>query len=254
MSWDKENVRNGMFVVGTQGERIGKVIRTDGETFVVEKGAFFPKDYELRYDHITDIVGGTIRYALGDFLRGRSLDEETILPAAPAPAPAVAAAPATPAPRASTAPSMLRRSTDRDEIRIPLVREEIGIEKIARQSGHVRIHKTVHTEERHFSVPVKREEIVIEHIAADHDQPLTGDVPFQEETVDVPLYEEDVRISKRTYLEEELVVRTVAHSVEREGSALLRHEEAEVEDTRKSAGSEDEEDNVYYSDEPDVRH
>jgi len=52
----------------------------------------------------------------------------------------------------------------------------------------------------------------------------------------VPLYEEEVRVSKRPILEEEVVIRTVAHSVEREGSAMLRHEEAEVEDTRRSAG------------------
>ena len=72
----------------------------------------------------------------------------------------------------------------------------------------------------HFTVPVTREEVIIEHVAADHDAPLTADA-FQEETVDVPLYEEDVRVSKRPYLEEEVVVRTVAHSIEREGSALL---------------------------------
>jgi hypothetical protein len=64
-----------MFVMGTQGERIGKVIRCDDDTFVVEKGVFFPKDYELRYDHIADVSGGTIRYALTDFLRGRSAEE-----------------------------------------------------------------------------------------------------------------------------------------------------------------------------------
>ena len=51
----------------------------------------------------------------------------------------------------------------------------------------------------------------------------------------MPLYEEEVRVSKRPILEEEVVIRTVARSVDREGSAMLRHEEAEVEDTRKSA-------------------
>jgi len=225
MRSDKENVRSGMFVVGTQGERIGKVIRCDADTFVVEKGVFFPKDFELRYDHITDIAGGTVRYALSDFLRGRDLEETPATEASP---------PAT----ATVTPTV--RSADRDEIRIPLKREEIGIEKIARKSGHVRIHKTVRTEERHFSVPVKREEVVIEHIAAaGRDAPLTGDVSFEEETVDVPLYEEDVRVSKRPYVEEELVVRTVARSVDREGSALLRHEEAEVEDTRMRAEERD---------------
>ena len=50
----------------------------------------------------------------------------------------------------------------------------------------------------------------------------------------MPLYEEEVRVSKHPILEEEVVVRTVAHSVEREGTAMLRHEEAEVEDTRRT--------------------
>src|SRR5690242_6199026 len=89
MRFDTQSVRPGMFVAGTQGERIGKVIRCDAETFVVEKGIFFPKDHELRYDHITDIAGGTIRYALNDFLRGRNL-EEAAAPATPAPGPAPA--------------------------------------------------------------------------------------------------------------------------------------------------------------------
>src|SRR6185369_12793233 len=83
MRFEKDSVRNGMFVMGTQGERIGKVIRCDADTFVVEKGIFFPKDYELRYDHITDIAGGTIRYALTDFLRGQDTDEKAEEAAAP---------------------------------------------------------------------------------------------------------------------------------------------------------------------------
>src|SRR6185503_17721788 len=125
---------------------------------------------------------------------------------------------------------------DRDEIRIPLLREEIGIEKVARESGHVRIHKSVITEEKRFSVPVTREEVVIEHVAIGRDATLTGDDAFVEDTVDVPLYEEEVRVSKHPVLEEEVVVRTVAHSEDREGSAMLRHEEAEIEDTRKGSG------------------
>src|SRR5262245_63279149 len=113
MRFDKSNVRNGMFVMGTQGERIGKVIRCDEETFVVEKGVFFPKDYELRYDHITDISGGTIRYALTDFLRGRDVVEEretaTSGREATAAVPAAAAVASTPARQAEAA-------ADRDEI------------------------------------------------------------------------------------------------------------------------------------------
>jgi uncharacterized protein (TIGR02271 family) len=125
---------------------------------------------------------------------------------------------------------------ERDEIRIPLMREEIGIEKVARESGHVRIRKTIHVEERHFSVPVTREDVEIEHIPIGRDAALAADGAFQEDTVDVPLYEEEVRVSKHSVVDEEVVVRTVAHSEERQASATLRHEEAEIEDTRTASG------------------
>jgi uncharacterized protein (TIGR02271 family) len=236
MRFDKSNVRNGMFVMGTQGERIGKVIRCDEETFVVEKGVFFPKDYELRYDHITDISGGTVRYALTDFLRGRAPEAAATAPTTATGAATTTKAAATTTAAAAATTRRTEKASDGSEIRIPLMREELGIEKVARESGHVRIHKTVRTEEKHFSVPVTREEIVIEHVAVGRDAGLTGEVAFREDTVDVPLYEEEVRVSKRPIVEEEVVVRTVAQSVEREGSAMLRHEEAEVEDSRRGSG------------------
>ena len=49
------------------------------------------------------------------------------------------------------------------------------------------------------------------------------------------------------------MIRTVARSVEREGSAMLRHEEAEVEDTRKSASGSTATTAGEYLD-PDTRH
>lgn len=252
MRWDKTSVRNGMFVMGTQGERIGKVIRCDADTFVVEKGVFFPKDYELRYDHITDVSGGTVRYALTDYLRGRDIEETAPrAEAASSREEDIETATAAGAPVAAATARRTERSNERDEIRIPLMREEIDIEKVARESGHVRIHKTVHTEEKHFSVPVTREEVIIEHVAIGRDAALTGDDAFHEDTVDVPLYEEEVRVSKHPVLEEEVVVRTVAQSVEREGTAMLRHEEAEVEDTRRGPALSSSA--PAYAD-PDVRH
>jgi len=260
MRFDSNNVRNGMFVVGTQGERIGKVIRCDTDTFVIEKGVFFPKDYELRYDHITDISGGTIRYALTDYLRGRRPDDASRSTPSARDADASSPPAETVATASAAAARRTAKATDRDEIRIPLMREEIGIEKVARESGHVRIHKTVHTEEKHFSVPVTREEVIIEHVAVGRDAAPLGDAGFHEDTYDVPLYEEEVRVSKRSVLDEEVVVRTVAHSVEREGTAMLRHEEAEVEDTRKTAAENSDDNDGYadpdgYSDsDPDARH
>jgi uncharacterized protein (TIGR02271 family) len=214
-----------MAVTSTKGERLGNVIRTGAETFVVEKGVFFPKDYELRYDHITALSGDQLSYSLSDVdSRFGTVTESSRAAAAPAVARA-APAPAAPVRAAAVG------TTKKEDVRIPLMEEEIGIEKVARETGHVRIHKTVKTEEKHFSVPVTREDVVIERVSASGEE-VPSELAFQEQTLDLPLHEEEVQVSKRTRVREQIVVHPVVQAVEKEASASLRHEEAEIEDTR----------------------
>jgi uncharacterized protein (TIGR02271 family) len=239
MRWDSNSIKPGMFVMSTSGERIGKVIRCNADDFIVEKGVLFPRDYELRYDHITEIKDGTISYSLADYLEStRKAGARPGAPPAPLrePGSGLAASAATAA--ATTTAARERRSEERagsGELRIPLMEEELGVEKVMRESGHVRIHKAVKSEEKRFAVPTTREEVVIEHVpASDGRRAISGEPSFEEETVDVTLHEEELRVSKRPVLREEVVIRTVAQSVETEGTATLRHEEAEIEDTRRS--------------------
>ena len=281
MRWDRDSVREGMFVTSTKGERIGKVIRRDVDTFVVEKGTLFPKDYELRYDHIAGLSGGEISYSLDEVgqreersprREAREAEERsprretreavdtrvttaslasdapraTASPTTAAPSgPRPVASPPTPAVattgqrQAATKASQSAETGDQ-EMRIPLMQEELEIEKVPHESGHVRIHKGVKTEERRFTVPVRREEIVIEHVTAFAGGAGTGEPgTFEEQVVDITLHEEEIHVTKRPVLREEIVVRTVAHSVEKEATATLRHEEADVEDTRKAASAEE---------------
>jgi uncharacterized protein (TIGR02271 family) len=241
MRWDSNSIKPGMFVVSTSGERIGKVIRCEDDDFIVEKGVFFPRDYELRYDHITEIKDGTISYSLADYLESSGPARARAgSPPAPlrdmgggiaAPAAATTAAAAT----AATTARGRRDERAGEELRIPLMEEELGVEKVMRESGHVRIHKAVKSEEKRFAVPTTREEVVIEHVPATNGhRAISGQPAFEEQTLDVTLHEEEVRVSKRPVLREEVVIRTVAQSVETEGSATLRHEEAEIEDTRRT--------------------
>jgi uncharacterized protein (TIGR02271 family) len=224
-----------MAVTSTKGERLGNVIRTGSETFVVEKGVFFPKDYELRYDHITSLEGEQIGYSLSDTdSRFGSLAETVRAGTAASAAAAATAARSVPAapPARATAPASIGTSR-RDDVRIPLMEEEIGIEKVSRETGHVRIHKTVKTEEKHFSVPVTREDVVIERVSASEDDArFSPELEFAEQTLDIPLHEEDVQVTKRTRVREQIVVHPVVQALEKEASASLRHEEAEIEDTR----------------------
>jgi uncharacterized protein (TIGR02271 family) len=235
MRWDKNNVRDGMFVTSTKGERIGKVIRCGSETFVVEKGALFPKDYELRYDHITDIRNGGVTYSLVDFFQREERQRAEVSPAT-----AAAVSTSTPdlnAARLAAAKVAAAPRLDEKEVRISLMGEELEIEKLQRESGHVKVHKLVKSEEKHFTVPVRREEVVIEHVTSFAGAAGAVGAEFKDETLDIPLHEEEVRVSKHPVLREEVVIRTVAHSVEKEASAILRHEEAEVEDTRRPSST-----------------
>jgi uncharacterized protein (TIGR02271 family) len=274
MMWTMKDVEEGMFVTSTDGRRIGKVIRCDTETFVVEKGTLFPKDYELRYEYVKDIRDGKIDYMLSEDLASsgkQDLAESGStagskvkgvaakvagLPAAVGAAAARAKgrepdtslreeeeAEATgrqtfasrEAERSARSAEVTAHEADTsDELRIPLMKEEIDVEKFQRDSGHVRIHKAVRVEEKHFSVPLRREELVIEHIAATGQEgAYSAAGAFEDQTMDIALQEEDIRVGKHSVLREEVVVRKVSRAVEKDAAASLRTEDLEIEDTRQ---------------------
>jgi uncharacterized protein (TIGR02271 family) len=224
MRWNKNDIRLGMFVTSTAGDRIGKVIRYDNETFVVEKGVLFPKDYELRYDHINDIKNGSILYLL---------TEESARPHGELAGEITRGTATTAATAAARTAAITDAAEAEQELRIPLMKEEIDVEKYQRESGHVKIHKAVKTEERRFSVPLRREEVVIEHVAGTNGRAATADTAFQDQMLDIPLHEEDLRVGKHAVVREEVVVKRVARSIEKEAIASLRSEDLEIEDTRE---------------------
>jgi uncharacterized protein (TIGR02271 family) len=254
MKYDKSRVRVGMKAISNRGEHLGRVLSKDDQGFIIEKGVFFPKDYLLRYEYVSDVRGDELIYSLDDLRiaeRATTATQRPVVAAAQRPVVAAAQRPvavsaasvgAIPVPAAAApirsgdgAPHARRLSADLDtdqEIRLPLRDEEITIEKVNRETGRVRIHKSVRMEERHVTVPVRREEVVVEHLAA---SPIRGaetlDDDFEEGTIDVIVHEEEVHVSTRPVIREELRVRKVAHEEQRDAAATLRHEEVHVEDT-----------------------
>ncbi len=73
--------------------------------------------------------------------------------------------------------------------------------------GEVRLYKEVVVEERTITVQVRRERLRVEHLPADRPSPVAppSDV-FQEKTIVVPLWEEEVVVSTRPVLREQVVV------------------------------------------------
>lgn len=191
---ERRGVQDGMKVRSSDGTNLGKVVGCGEETFIIEKGFFFPKDYTARYDQVAEIRDGEIWLAEP----GERLLEGVPVTGAV------------------------------EEVRMPLAEEQIIAEKRVEKAGEVRVHKDVKVEEKQVTVPVTKEEVHVERVLASA-EPRAGEATFKEGTVSVPVYEEEVEIRKRPVVREEVRVAKTAHEEERRATAEVRKETAEIE-------------------------
>ncbi len=215
MGW---KVHEGMVVLTADGARLGKVVRSGEDTFVIEKGLLLPRDYIARYADIHEVRGGEVRLRRtrdemipGPLLRGR--ERESVVPLGTFGAP--------------------------QEIVVELAHEQAHPHTVVRELGQLRIHKVVRTEVRHFSIPVRREELVVERIPVTdeaHAQSLEGTqvpggvAPFEEVSFVIPLREERVEFSKTTHVWQEVRVAKKAYEELQTVRTTVRRETAEVEE------------------------
>jgi hypothetical protein len=57
-------VRVGMSVFSADGEKLGNVVRRDADSFIIEKGLFFPKDYLCHYADVASVAGDDVRLSV----------------------------------------------------------------------------------------------------------------------------------------------------------------------------------------------
>jgi uncharacterized protein (TIGR02271 family) len=216
------DLREGMKVRSADGTSLGKIVQLAGDTMIIEKGFFFPKDYTCDMRHVADVRDGDVWLSASDEVL-RSGDDVWKGTTAE-----------------GTTAGALRdedriASTSREDIRVPLHEEELTAEKRTRDAGQVRVRKDVVTEHRTMDVPVTREEVHVERVPASASS--TGDLEadaFREKTISVPVTEEEVEIKKRPRVREEVRVTKTRQQVEHRADADVRHEEAKIDDS--SAG------------------
>jgi uncharacterized protein (TIGR02271 family) len=200
------------------GEKLGEVENLDEDSITIEKGWFFPKDFTIRYDDVVDVREDHLIVN-----RGRADLDEWRTPD-------------------YTGWSEYDRAAreeqgaegETEEARIPLREEQLDVEK-TRKEGEVRLHKVVHTEMKHMTVPVQKEEVVIERAPADQARGTdTGAGAFREEETRIPVMEEEVEVSKRPVVKEEVRARKERRTENRDVSDEVRSEDVEVEKGRTS--------------------
>jgi len=108
--------------------------------------------------------------------------------------------------------------------------EELHARKEAVETGEVRVHKEVHTEQRTIQVPVQKEEVVIERRPVTGNRASADDIRAGEE-IRIPVREEQVHVEKRPVVKEEVTVgKRKVQDVETV-SGTVRKEEVKVEKT-----------------------
>lgn len=58
---DTDRIREGMTVYSADGHELGKVTVCDANTFIIEKGFFFTRDYVARYEDVSGVWGDDVR-------------------------------------------------------------------------------------------------------------------------------------------------------------------------------------------------
>jgi len=129
--------------------------------------------------------------------------------------------------RSSTAGAATTARAGEANQRIQVREEELEAHKHPVETGEVRVRKEVHTEHKSIDVPVQHEEVVIERRPA-HGEVAAGTIREGEE-IRIPVREEQVEVSKRAVVKEEVEVgKRVVQDTERV-TGDVRKEEVRVE-------------------------
>jgi uncharacterized protein (TIGR02271 family) len=228
------DIITGAEVFGADGDKVGTVAAVYPGYIVVEKGFFFPTDYYIpmsavaSYDNDQVYLNLAKDAALNSGWDAQPTDLET----------ASYDASMTSGFGAGTA----QVATD-EEIRIPVMEEELTATVRGQEAGAVRIEKDVVTEQRTLDVPVTEERVRVERRVVDRPVSAADADAFEETVIDVPLRSETVDIQKQARVAEEVVVSKEAVARTERVTDTVRKEEVFVdEDAAVDASFVDERD------------
>ena len=228
VGYTSTDIITGVEVFGADGEKVGTVAAVYPGYIVVEKGFFFPTDYYIpmsavaSYDNNQVYLNLTKDAALHSGWDAQPTDLET----------------------ASYDASMGSGMTDiaggfgagtsqvatDEEIRIPVMEEELTATVRPQEAGAVRIEKDVVTEQHTLDVPVTEERVRVERRVVDRPVDAAEADAFEETVIEVPLRSETVDVQKEARVAEEVVISKEAVERTEQVTDTVRKEEVFVDD------------------------
>jgi uncharacterized protein (TIGR02271 family) len=233
MGYTATDIITGAEVFGADGDKVGTVAAVYPGYLVVEKGFFFPTDYYIpmsavaSYDNDQVYLNVAKDAALQSGWDAQPTDLET--------ARYDTAYDTTTA----TTDTLIGTETDRlaaarvatdDEIRIPVMEEELTATVRPQEAGAVRIEKDVVSEQRTLDVPVTEERVRVERRVVDRPVTAADADAFEETVIEVPLRTETVDLQKQARVAEEVVISKEAEQRTEQVSGTVRREEVFVDE------------------------
>ena len=215
-------------VYGSDGDKVGTVAEVQTGYIVVEKGFFFPTDYYIPTNAIASPSDGQIYLST---TRDAALNSGwDVVPDIQATTMTSGATTGTTGTFTDTDRMAAARVETDEEIRVPVMEEELTATVRQQEAGAVRIEKDVVTEEQTLDVPVTEERVRVERRVVDRPVSAADADAFEETVIDVPLRSETVDVQKQARVAEEVVVSKEATQRTERVSDTVRREEVYVDE------------------------
>jgi uncharacterized protein (TIGR02271 family) len=208
--FNTQTIYSGMDVVGADGDKVGSVASVEGDYVVVSKGFFFPTDYYIPTSAISSVDDKAYLNVTKDEALNQGWDT---VPAATSTT-YVQDAPVVDSDTYDTDQVVIDQGTvgttyddttvditDREKIQ--LSEEQLVAQTRDVERGAVRLDKVVTEEDQTVEVPVTEERVRIDRRPVDGDV-TAGEASFEEGTIEVPVRGQEVEVGKQSRVVEEV--------------------------------------------------
>lgn len=232
--------RAGDDVMASDGDKVGSLADLHGTYLVVEKGFFFPKDYFIPYTTVSSYdenEGKIFLSVTKDEALNSGWDQKPDIAAEGYPSTTASAGTVDDryaTDRTVRTNDQTSRTADRDTVRVPVHEEDLVPTKTVREAGQVRVNKSVIEEDRSIDVPVTEESVRVTRRAVDRVAD-SGDMAFEQESIDVPLRTEDVNLDKVVRVSEEVDIDKKSVQGTKRVSGTVRKEVVDVDESGSDA-------------------
>ncbi|MHB1132345.1 MAG: YsnF/AvaK domain-containing protein [Chloroflexota bacterium] len=230
MRYSQNDIQTGWTVYDSTGEKIGSVNELFNERFVMNTGLFgLGTQYGIPYSAISKLEGdgiylNTSRERLSDFTWDKEKSEPTLSGTRGGETHFDDRERGFKEKGRDLEHGLREKKHDLEhgERTIPLREEELEVRRRSEQAGEVTISKDVEEERRRMNVPVSEERVYVERRPASGRE-ASGSIG-DDETISVPIHEEEVDVSKRTVVREDLVIGKEDVTRNKEVDETLRRE------------------------------